>query len=57
MSDVHMTDDAEKREERKKPIKFTNRKMRRQNAKVAKLFSVKDREVWRAANKHMKGEK
>lgn len=56
MSDVHMTDDAKKREERKRPARFTNRKMRRHNAKVSKLFSVKDREVWRKANAHMKGE-
>lgn len=57
MTDVHMTDDAEKREERKQPAKFTNRKMRRHNAKVSKLFSAKDRQVWRQANKYMKGEK
>jgi len=56
MSDVHMTDDAGKREERKQPKVFTNRKMRRKNAKAAKLFSIKDREVWRRANAHMKGE-
>jgi len=57
MADVHMTDDQEKRDERKQPAKFTNRKMRRKNAKVAKLFSIKDRGVWREANKYMKGEK
>lgn len=57
MSDVHMIDNAEKRDERKQPAKFTNRKMRRKNAKVAKLFSIKDRGVWREANKYMKGEK
>lgn len=53
-SDAQMVDNDERRAERR-AVPFTNRKMRRKQAKKYKLFKDRSGQAWRIANEHMKG--